>query len=67
MRGLYKELETEREKLNRLVAQALKDNRPTTSDEAIVAQSHKVDAILEKIAKQQEIKKHRKNKPGHER
>jgi coenzyme F420-reducing hydrogenase beta subunit len=67
MKDLYQELEIEREKLNELVTQALNDNRLTSSDEAIVTQSQKVDAILEKIAKQQETKKHRKKKPGHER
>ena len=54
-----KELEKEKEKLNKLVDEALNKGTPLTQDEAVIAQNRKVDALVVKIQKDKE--KHRKN------
>lgn len=53
-----KELEIEKEKLNRLADEALKNGIPLTQDEAFMEQNRKVDALAVKIQKEKE--KHRK-------
>ncbi len=56
--SLNEKLEKEREKLNRLGEEALKNGVPLTQDEAFMAQNHKVDALVVKVTKEQE--RHRK-------
>lgn len=46
-----KELENEKEKLNKLVDEALNKGTPLTQDEAVIAQNRKVDAMVVKIQK----------------
>lgn len=54
-----KELEEEKEKLNKLVGEALNKGTPFTEDEAVMEQNRKVDTLVVKI---QEVKrKHSKN------
>lgn len=50
MGNLYKEYETEREKLSRLVINAIGNNQPVASNDEIIKQSHIVDSIIEKLA-----------------
>ena len=50
----HKELEKEKEKLNRLAEEALKKGIPLTQDEAFMAQNRKVDALIVKITKEKE-------------
>jgi hypothetical protein len=57
--ALNEKLEREKEKLNRLADEALKNGIPLTQDEAFMAQNRKVDALVLKIQKEKE--KHRKN------
>ncbi|MCG9968373.1 hypothetical protein L9W92_09940 [Pelotomaculum terephthalicicum JT] len=54
----HEELEKEKEKLNRLADEALKNGIPLTQDEALMAQNRKVDALVVKVTKEQE--RHRK-------
>lgn len=54
-----KELEEEKEKLNKLMDEALNKGAPITQDEAVIAQNRKVDALVVKL--QKEKGKHRKN------
>ena len=54
-----KELEKEKEKLNRLADKALESGIPLTQDEAFMAQNRKVDELILIIQKEKE--KHRKN------
>ena len=54
-----KELENEKEKLNKLVDEALNKGIPITQDEAVIAQNRKVDVLVVKIQKEKEL--HRKN------
>lgn len=54
----HEELEKEKEKLNRLAEEALKNGIPLTQDEAFMAQNRKVDALVVKIIK--ETEQHRK-------
>lgn len=54
-----KELEEEKEKLNKLVSDAVNKGTPITQDEAVIMQNQKVDALVVKIQKEKE--KHRKN------
>ncbi len=56
--SLNEKLEKEREKLNRLGEEALKNGVPLTQDEAFMAQNRKVDALVVKVTKEQE--RHRK-------
>jgi len=56
----HKELEKEKEKLNRLADEALKNGIPLTQDEAFMAQNRKVDALVVKVIKEQE--RHRKDR-----
>jgi len=59
----YKRLEEEKEKLGRLVQDALKNGVPLAQDEAVIAQNSKVDELVVKI--QRENERQRKNR--HER
>ena len=52
-----KELEKEKEKLNRLADKALESGIPLTQDEAVMAQNRKVDELIVKI--QMEKERHR--------
>ncbi len=52
-----KELEKEKEKLNRLADKALESGIPLTQDEAFMAQNRKVDELIVKI--QIEKERHR--------
>lgn len=54
----HEELEKEKEKLNRLADEALKNGIPLTQDEAFMEQNRKVDALVVKIIKEEE--RHRK-------
>lgn len=54
----HEELEKEKEKLNRLADEALKNGIPLTQDEAFMDQNRKVDALVVKIIKEEE--RHRK-------
>jgi len=56
---LNEKLEKEKEKLNRLADEALKNGIPLTQDEAFMAQNRKVDELILIIQKEKE--KHRKN------
>ena len=53
-----KELEKEKEILNKLVDEALNKGTPITQDEAVIVQNRKVDTLVVKI--QKEKGKHRK-------
>lgn len=50
----HEELEKEKEKLNRLAEEALKNGIPLTQDEAFMVQNRKVDALVVKITKEKE-------------
>ncbi|WP_027364642.1 hypothetical protein [Desulfotruncus alcoholivorax] len=50
----HEELEKEKEKLNRLGEEALKNGIPLTQDEAFMAQNRKVDALVVKVIKEKE-------------
>jgi hypothetical protein len=52
--NLNKELEKEKEKLSKLAEEALKNNIPLPQDEAVMAQSRKIDALVVKIQKEKE-------------
>ncbi len=54
------DLEKEREKLNKLVDEAIKKGIPFDQDEALMEQNRKVDELVAKI--QREKAKHRKEK-----
>lgn len=54
----HEELEKEKEKLNKLADEALKNGIPLTQDEAFMEQNRKVDALVVKIIKEKE--RHRK-------
>ncbi|MCG8540213.1 MAG: hypothetical protein MJA82_09770 [Clostridia bacterium] len=47
-----KKLKKEREKLNRLVDEALKNGISFTQDEVLMAQSRKVDKLIARIQKE---------------
>lgn len=51
---LNEKLEKEKEKLNRLADEALKNGIPLTQDEAFMAQNRKVDSLVVKIQKEKE-------------
>jgi ATP-dependent exoDNAse (exonuclease V) alpha subunit len=51
------ELEKEKEKLERLVNEALKNGIPIIQDEAVMAQSRRVDKLLNKFLKEKEGQK----------
>lgn len=57
--GYDKELEKEKEKLNKLVDEAFNKGTPFTEDEAIMEQNRKVDSLVVKI--QKKMGKHSKN------
>jgi len=50
---LNKKLEKERKKLNRLAAEAIKSGIPLAQDEAVMAQSRKVDILVVRIQKEE--------------
>ncbi len=56
----HKELEKEKEKLNRLAEQALNNGTPLTGDKVLMEQNRKVDALIVKIQKEKE--RHREKK-----
>jgi len=56
----HEELEKEKEELNRLAEEALKNGILLTQDEAFMAQNRKVDALVVKVTKEQE--RHKKNR-----
>jgi len=56
-----KELEREKEKLNKLVSEALNKGTPFTEDEAVMEQNRKVDTLVVKVQKKK--RKHYKNQP----
>ena len=56
-----KELEREKEKLNKLVSEALNKGTPFTEDEAVMEQNRKVDTLVVKAQKKK--RKHNKNQP----
>jgi len=56
---LKEKLEKEKEKLNKLVSEALNKGAPFTEDEAVIEQNRKVDSLVVKIQKEKE--KHSKN------
>ncbi|SCY80423.1 hypothetical protein [Alkaliphilus peptidifermentans] len=51
------ELEKEKEKLERLVGEALKNGTPIIQDEAIMTQNRKVDVLVVKIQREKERQK----------
>jgi len=51
---LKEKLEKEKEKLNKLVSEALNKGAPLTADEAVIEQNHKVDSLVVKIQKEKE-------------
>lgn len=48
------ELEKEKEKLERLVNEALKNGTPIIQDEAVIAQNRKVDKLVVKVQREKE-------------
>ena len=56
-----KELEKEKEKLIRLVNEALKNGTPIIQDKAVMEQNRKVDELVVKV--QREKERHRKKQP----
>lgn len=48
----HNELEIEKEKLSRLVDQALKNGTPIIQDEAVMAQNRKIDTLVVRIQKE---------------
>lgn len=57
-----KELEKEKEKLVKLVNEALKNGTPIIQDKAVMEQNRKVDELVVKIQKEKQI--HRKKQLG---
>ena len=51
-KSCIKELEKEKEKLNKLVDEALNKGTPITQDKAVIIQNYKVDALVVKIQKE---------------
>lgn len=51
---LNEKLRIEKEKLNRLAEEALKNGIPLTQDEEFMAQNRKVDALVVKVIKEKE-------------
>jgi len=51
---LKEKLEKEKEKLNKLISEALKKGAPLTVDEAVIEQNRKVDSLVVKIQKEKE-------------
>ncbi len=48
----HEELEMEKEKLCRLVGEALKNGTPIIQDEAVMAQNRKVDTLVVRIQRE---------------
>ncbi|MDO7788157.1 hypothetical protein [Desulforamulus aquiferis] len=61
MASLNEMLEIEKEKLNRLADEALKNGIPLTQDDAFMEQNRKIDALIFNIQMEKEM--HRKKKP----
>ena len=55
----YRELEKEKEKLNRLADEALKNGIALTKDKTFMVQNRKVDTLIARLLR--EKKRHRKN------
>lgn len=53
----HEELEIEKEKLIRLVDEALENGTPLAQDEAVIAQNRKVDVLVVKLQKENERKR----------
>ena len=51
---LKEKLEKEKEKLNKLVSEALNKGAPLAEDEAVIEQNRKVDSLVVKIQKEKE-------------
>ncbi|KXG77127.1 hypothetical protein [Thermotalea metallivorans] len=51
---LKEKLEKEKEKLNKLVSEALNKGAPLTEDEAIIEQNRKVDDLVVKLQREKE-------------
>lgn len=51
MKDLYDEFKYELEKLTRLVTHARDNNQSVAANDAIIAQSQKVDALVDKLVK----------------
>ncbi len=66
MDNLYDEIEAERNKLTDLINKAKQENRPINDDEAILAQSQKLDELLAKFSSQRKAGK-KKGRSGVER
>lgn len=60
--SLNEKLDKEKEKLYRLVDEALKNGIPLAQDEAVIAQSRKIDVLIVKL--QREMEGQRKNSAG---
>lgn len=57
--NLNEELRIEREKLNRMVQEAMDNNKSILRDEEIIKQSRKVDALLNKAQRKKDRNKSR--------
>jgi len=55
MNNLYEEIEREREKLNRLASQALKNKQPFWTSDVLLAQSRRLDLLMGKLATQRKV------------
>ncbi|MCX6826110.1 MAG: hypothetical protein NTV06_02410 [candidate division Zixibacteria bacterium] len=55
--NLNKELKVERAKLNHLIEEAMGNNKLKLQDEEILKQSRKVDALVDKIQKENDKRK----------
>ena len=49
MNSLYAEIENERQELERLVHEALVNNQPLGTNDEILARSHRLDLLFEKL------------------
>ncbi|HPT70488.1 MAG TPA: hypothetical protein PKW50_10090 [Syntrophomonas sp.] len=58
--SINEKLEKEKEKLNKLADQALKNDIPFTQDEAFMAQNRKVDALVVKIQRENEWRREKR-------
>ena len=67
MNNLYEEIEIEREKLIRLVSQAIWDNQPLGTNDVILAQSRKLDLLIGKFENQRKGEKQKENKLEHDK
>lgn len=56
MNGLYEQIEKERDKLTRLVNQAVKENQPIGTSDVILAQNRKLSLLIGKLEDQRKIR-----------